>query len=773
MKGPTLSDLITTSLPVFPLRGGIVFPHMVVTVRIESDAAKRALAASEATGGKLVLIPMVDGEYASVGTIAEIQEVDDRGGVSAIISGVARARIGAGETDSGEVLWVDTDAIVEHSEHSDAAVVKAAELRAVLEEILDLRGARGIADQLLATDDPGRLVDLLVYSPDLDLEAKTQILETVDVDERLNLALEWMNEVLGGLSLRQRVRDEATERIDKTQREYLLRQQMEAIRDELGEGEETVVGEYRKLFVETDLPSAAAETVSREIDRLERLNEQSPEHAWIRTWLDTIFELPWGEATEDNLDLEAARAVLDEDHTGLNDVKDRMIEHLAVRKLRRERGLDDDSEGGGTGTILLLVGPPGVGKTSLGQSVARALGRKFVRLSLGGLRDEAEIRGHRRTYVGARPGRIARALTESASMNPVFLLDEMDKVGNDWRGDPSSALLEVLDPEQNHTFRDNYLEFDLDLSDVMFVATANVLETIPAALLDRTEVIRLDGYTQSEKVEIASSHLLPRVIERSGLDVAEIDVPENTLAQIVDDYTQEAGVRNLERQLGRLARKVATSIASGDAAETITVNSDDVREFLGKPTVHHTERDERTAVPGVATGLAVTGSGGDVLFVEASTIEGDTGLTLTGQLGDVMKESAEIAVSYVRGHAAALGIDPRDLKGRIHIHVPAGSIPKDGPSAGVTMTTALVSLLTGRKVKSDVGMTGEMTLQGRVLPIGGVKQKVLAAHRAGLRQVILPERNLNDIDDVPDEVRDEMTFHTPGDVESVLELALS
>jgi ATP-dependent Lon protease len=773
MKGPTLSDLITTSLPVFPLRGGIVFPHMVVTVRIESDAAKRALAASEATGGKLVLIPMVDGEYASVGTIAEIQEVDDRGGVSAIISGVARARIGAGETDSGEVLWVDTDAIVEHSEHSDAAVVKAAELRAVLEEILDLRGARGIADQLLATDDPGRLVDLLVYSPDLDLEAKTQILETVDVDERLNLALEWMNEVLGGLSLRQRVRDEATERIDKTQREYLLRQQMEAIRDELGEGEETVVGEYRKLFVETDLPSAAAETVSREIDRLERLNEQSPEHAWIRTWLDTIFELPWGEATEDNLDLEAARAVLDEDHTGLNDVKDRMIEHLAVRKLRRERGLDDDSEGGGTGTILLLVGPPGVGKTSLGQSVARALGRKFVRLSLGGLRDEAEIRGHRRTYVGARPGRIARALTESASMNPVFLLDEMDKVGNDWRGDPSSALLEVLDPEQNHTFRDNYLEFDLDLSDVMFVATANVLETIPAALLDRTEVIRLDGYTQSEKVEIASSHLLPRVIERSGLDVAEIDVPENTLAQIVDDYTQEAGVRNLERQLGRLARKVATSIASGDAAETITVNSDDLREFLGKPTVHHTERDERTAVPGVATGLAVTGSGGDVLFVEASTIEGDTGLTLTGQLGDVMKESAEIAVSYVRGHAAALGIDPRDLKGRIHIHVPAGSIPKDGPSAGVTMTTALVSLLTGRKVKSDVGMTGEMTLQGRVLPIGGVKQKVLAAHRAGLRQVILPERNLNDIDDVPDEVRDEMTFHTPGDVESVLDLALS
>jgi ATP-dependent Lon protease len=768
-----MSDLITTNLPVLPLHGGIVFPHMVITLRIESEAAKKALAASEATGGRLVLIPMIDGEYASMGTIAEIQEVDDRGGVSAIISGIARARIATGETDTNDVLWVITDSIVEQVEHSEATVARAGELRAVLEEILDLRGARGIADQILATDDPGRLADLLVYSPDIDLEAKAQLLATVDIDERLDLALEWMNEVLGALTLRRRVRDDAAQKIDKNQREYLLRQQMEAIRDELGDGEETVVGEYRDQLEATDLSEAAAEMVSREIDRLERLNEQSPEHAWIRTWLDTTFELPWGETTEDNLDLEAARTVLDADHTGLDDVKDRMIEHLAVRKLRHERGLDDSSKVGGTGTILLLVGPPGVGKTSLGQSVARALGRTFVRLSLGGLRDEAEIRGHRRTYVGARPGRIARALTESKSMNPVFLLDEMDKVGNDWRGDPSSALLEVLDPEQNHTFRDNYLEFDLDLSDVMFIATANVLESIPAPLLDRTEVIRLDGYVQSEKVEIASTHLLPRVIERSGLEADEIDVPAETLGDIVDDYTQEAGVRSLERQLGRLARKVATSIASGETSETMTIDPTDLRELLGKPTVHHTERDERTAVPGVATGLAVTGSGGDVLFVEASTVEGDVGLTLTGQLGDVMKESAEIAVSYVRGHSTELGIDPRDLNGRIHIHVPAGSIPKDGPSAGVTITTALVSLLTRRKVKSEVGMTGEMTLQGRVLPIGGVKQKVLAAHRAGLREIILPERNADDIDDVPDEVSDEMTFHTPADIESVLELALS
>jgi ATP-dependent Lon protease len=746
---------------------------MVITLRIESEAAKKALAASEATGGRLVLIPMIDGEYASMGTIAEIQEVDDRGGVSAIISGIARARIATGETDTNDVLWVITDSIVEQVEHSEATIARAGELRAVLEEILDLRGARGIADQILATDDPGRLADLLVYSPDIDLEAKAQLLATVDIDERLDLALEWMNEVLGALTLRRRVRDDAAQKIDKNQREYLLRQQMEAIRDELGDGEETVVGEYRDQLEATELSEAAAEMISREIDRLERLNEQSPEHAWIRTWLDTTFELPWGETTEDNLDLDAARTVLDEDHTGLEDVKDRMIEHLAVRKLRHERGLDDNSRVGGTGTILLLVGPPGVGKTSLGQSVARALGRTFVRLSLGGLRDEAEIRGHRRTYVGARPGRIARALTESKSMNPVFLLDEMDKVGNDWRGDPSSALLEVLDPEQNNTFRDNYLEFDLDLSDVMFIATANVLESIPAPLLDRTEVIRLDGYVQSEKVEIASTHLLPRVIERAGLEADEIDVPAETLSDIVDDYTHEAGVRNLERQLGRLARKVATSIASGETSETMTIDPTDLRELLGKPTVHHTERDERTAVPGVATGLAVTGAGGDVLFVEASTIAGDTGLTLTGQLGDVMKESAEIAVSYVRGHAAELGIDQRDLDGNIHIHVPAGSIPKDGPSAGVTMTTALVSMLTHRTVKADVGMTGEMTLQGRVLPIGGVKQKVLAAHRAGLREIILPARNADDIDDVPTEVRDEMTFHTPGDIETVLELALS
>jgi ATP-dependent Lon protease len=625
---------------------------------------------------------------------------------------------------------------------------------------------------MLASDNPNQLVDLLVYSPDLELSQKAQLLETIALTDRLDLALRWMNEVLGGLTLRQRVRDEAAERMDRSQREFVLRQQLEAIRRELGEEDQAPTHDYRRRLEEIPLPEAVAEAVGRELDRLERMSEQSPEHSWILTWLDTVFELPWGKTTRDNLDLTAAREVLDEDHTGLDDVKERIIEHLAVRKLRADRGLDSAGERG-TGTILLLVGPPGVGKTSLGESVARSLGRSFVRVALGGLRDEAEIRGHRRTYVGARPGRIARAMIEAGSMNPVFLLDEMDKIGNDWRGDPSSALLEVLDPEQNHTFRDNYLEFDLDLSEVMFLATANILDTIPAPLLDRTEVIRLDGYTQEEKAEIARAHLLPRVTARAGLRSDEIDIPADTLRAVVDNYTREAGVRTLERTLGKLARKVATAVASADKDAVVTVRPEDLRGMLGKPTAHPTERNERTSIPGVATGLAVTGAGGDVLFVEASTTPGSPGLTLTGQLGDVMKESAEIAVSYVRAHAGNLGIDPGDLDGRIHLHVPAGAIPKDGPSAGITMATALVSLLSGRRVRSDVGMTGEVTLQGRVLPVGGVKQKVLAAHRAGLQEIILPERNAEDLDEVPESVRREMVFHTPGDIETVLDLALN
>jgi ATP-dependent Lon protease len=583
-----------------------------------------------------------------------------------------------------------------------------------------------------------------------------------------------MNEILAGLTIRQKVRDEASERIDKTQREFVLRQQLEAIRAELGEGEGDVVSEYRSRLAEADLPEAAHEAVEREIDRLEQMNQQSPEHGWIRTWLDTVFDIPWGEFTEDQLDLEAAREVLDSDHTGLEDVKERIVEHLAVRKLRKERGVDQGGQRGrGDGSIVLLVGPPGVGKTSLGESVARALGREFVRVALGGIRDEAEIRGHRRTYVGARPGRIARAVIEAGSLNPVFLLDEMDKVGADWRGDPSSALLEVLDPAQNHTFRDHYLELDLDLSDVLFIATANVLDTIPAPLLDRTEVIQLDGYTDREKVEIAHDHLLPRRIERSGLTEDELQVDDEALAAIVDGYTREAGVRGLERQLGKLVRKVVTRVATSPEEIPVVVTPEDLRDLLGKPPVHHDEAADRTQTPGVATGLAVTGAGGDVLFIEATAMDGEPGLTITGQLGDVMKESAQIALSYVRANADTLGVDKAALSRRFHLHVPAGAIPKDGPSAGITMTTALVSLLTDRTVRSDIGMTGEVTLQGRVLPIGGVKQKVLAAHRAGLTEVIVPQRNEDDLDDIPEQVSDEMTFHPMGDVADVIELALA
>jgi ATP-dependent Lon protease len=489
-----------------------------------------------------------------------------------------------------------------------------------------------------------------------------------------------------------------------------------------------------------------------------------------------MFELPWGVLSEDRLDLDEAWTVLDADHTGLKDVKERIIEHLAVRKLRAERGLNDETNRN-AGAILLLVGPPGVGKTSLGESVARALGRKFVRVALGGVRDEAEIRGHRRTYVGARPGRIARALTEAGTMNPVFLLDEMDKVGNDWRGDPSSALLEVLDPAQNHTFRDHYLEVDLDLSDVLFIATANVLETIPGPLLDRTEMISIDGYTDAEKVDIARDHLLPRQLRGAGLEPEELEVTGPALAAIVDRYTREAGVRNLERELGKLARKVATGVARGRDTDTdsdlVVVDEAEVRDYLGKPKVWKDEASDRTDVPGVATGLAVTGAGGDVLFIEASAMDGEAGLTLTGQLGDVMKESARIALSYVEAHADQLGIDPVALTRRYHVHVPAGAIPKDGPSAGVTMLTALVSLLTGRKVRDTVGMTGEITLQGKVLPIGGVKQKVLAAHRAGLKEVIVPRRNEADLDEVPEKVREEMTFHIADTASDVLEAALA
>lgn len=757
------------SLPVLPLTNGVVFPHMIVTLRMETAEGKTALEAARAADSRILLVPRIDGRYASVGTIAEITDTDEDGNV--VVSGVGRARVGSGTTDESGALWCHAEPVAEADVVNDPALDDlVAEYRAVVTEVLDLRGVGGMAERFLSIDNPSQIADLAVYSPDLSLEQKVEVLETIDLHARLGKLLDWMREVLADLNLRRKVRDEAAERIDKSQREYILRQQMEAIRKELGDDDD-VAGQYRSRLAETELPEKVAESVEREIDRLERMSDQSPEHSWIRTWLDTVFEVPWDNHTEDRLDLNEAWAVLDADHTGLHDVKERIVEHLAVRKLRKERGLEGD-EDRRSGAILLLVGPPGVGKTSLGESVARALGRKFVRVALGGVRDEAEVRGHRRTYVGARPGRIVRALTEAGAMNPVFLLDEMDKVGNDWRGDPSSALLEVLDPAQNHTFRDHYLEMDLDLSDVLFIATANVVETIPAPLLDRTEVISIDGYTDVEKVAIARDHLLPRQLRAAGLEPEELTVTDDALADVVDRYTREAGVRNLERQLGKLARKVATVVAKGDLADPVDVEAEDVVEYLGKPKVWKDEAKDRTDVAGVATGLAVTGAGGDVLFIEATAMEGKRDLVLTGQLGDVMKESARIALSFIESHAGDLAVDPAGLDRRFHLHVPAGAIPKDGPSAGITMTTALASLLTGRKVRPEVGMTGEVTLQGKVLPIGGVKQKVLAAHRAGLSEVVLPLRNQVDLEDVPEAIRKEMTFHFTDEMAKVLDWAL-
>lgn len=764
---PETKPMTSTVLPVLPLRNGVVFPHMVVTLSLESEEGATALAAARGAGNRLLLVPRIEGVYAKVGTIAEIQEVSDES-PGVLVRGISRAVVGAGVASDDAALWVEVETIPDLDFTDEALDEMVETYRTIVSEVLELRGLGPMVERILGINHVGQLADLAVHSPDLSLEQKVEILETTDIHERYGKLIDWMGDVLGGLNLRRKVRDDASERMEQSQREYILRQQLEAIRSELGEGDEDVVAEYRAKLAGMDMPAGASENVNREIERLERMSEQSPEHSWIRTWLDSVFELPWNETTSDNLELAEARAVLDADHTGLEDVKERIVEHLAVRKLRAER----ETEGNNEGAIVLLVGPPGVGKTSLGESVARALGRKFVRVSLGGLRDEAEIRGHRRTYVGARSGRIARALVDAGSMNPVFLLDEMDKVGNDWRGDPSSALLEVLDPAQNHTFRDHYLEFDLDLSDVLFIATANVLDTIPAPLLDRMEIIRIDGYTDTEKVTIAREHLLSRQIESAGLTTEELQVTDDGLAAVVDGYTREAGVRSLERQLGKLTRKVATQIAKGEV-ERVEISPGDLKELLGKPPIHHDEVADRTAVPGVATGLAVTGAGGDVLFVEAIAMDGEPGLTLTGQLGDVMKESAQIALSYVRSHADELGVRAEDLNRHFHLHVPAGAIPKDGPSAGITMATALVSLLTNRKVSETVGMTGELTLAGGVLPIGGLKQKVLAAHRAGLREVVLPARNEIDLDDIDEQIRNEMTFHAFDNLADVLSVALN
>ncbi len=710
----TSPDVEALSLPLLPLATGVVLPQMVVTLAAESAEARAAADGAIAGDRRVLLVPRVGSDYTRVGTVARLEnEGELPGGQRALVlRGLSRAVVGRTVPSEHPGLWVEVDPVAEPAAVSGRAKEMVREYRAVVRGIAEKLGNPRIADALAGVDDPGALADTAGWAPDLAVERKVELLEELDPEARLEKALGFVRETLAELDLSEQIRNRVTEGMDKTQREFMLRQQLHAIREELGEAGEAddAVAEYRTKLSELVLPDAVRVAVEREVDRFERMSEQSPEHGWIRTWLDTVLEIPWGTRSDERLDVVEAREILDADHTGLEDVKDRIVEYLAVRKLRADRGMSDSDEPTkdrsprsrrGAGAILALVGPPGVGKTSLGESVARALGREFVRVALGGVHDEAELRGHRRTYVGARPGRVVRALTEAGTMNPVIVLDEVDKLGSDWRGDPSSALLEVLDPAQNHTFRDHYLEVDLDLSDVLFLATANVLETIPGPLLDRLEIIRLDGYTEDEKVAIARDHLLARQLERNGLTGDDVSVTDDALRAVVTDHTREAGVRNLERELGKLLRKTAARIASGTVTPPLVIDADDVQPALGRAKFH-SETAERTGVPGVATGLAVTGVGGDVLFIEATTMDGE-GLTLTGQLGDVMKESAQIALSYVQAHAGELGVDPADTQRRVHLHVPAGGIPKDGPSAGITMTTALVSMLTGRTGQGRCG----------------------------------------------------------------------
>jgi ATP-dependent Lon protease len=750
------------TLPLIPLDDVVVFPGMNLTLGLDAGDEEEVL-----------LVPRSGEEFAAVGTVARVDEqVRLPGGARATgFEGLHRGVAGAARTDLNGTLRIEVTPWEDPADRDEEIRGLEREYRAVVEEILELRQAGdGIRAFLRSISEPGALADTAGYSPDLTYEQKVELLETLDVRERLEKSLAFPRERLAELEVRSRIREDVQSGAEKQQREYFLRKQLESIQKELGEDEASVADEYRKKIADSGMPDDVREQAERELGRLERMGDGSGESSMLRTYLDWLIAVPWGERSDERLDPVGAREVLDADHAGLEDVKERITEYIAVRKLRAERGVADD--GKAAGAILTLIGPPGTGKTSIGESIARATGREFVRMSLGGIHDEAEIRGHRRTYIGALPGRLVRALRDAETMNPVIMLDEVDKVGADWRGDPSSALLEVLDPAQNHSFRDHYLDVELDLSEVLFIATANVAETIPGPLLDRMEVVGFDGYTTDEKVAIARGYLWPRQLERNGLEAGEVEIGDDVLRTIVTEYTREAGVRGLERELGKVLRKTATRIASGEADGAVTIDADGVRKALGRQR-HFQEAAERTALPGVATGLSVTGAGGDVLFIETTSMDGKDDFVLTGQLGDVMKESARIALSYVRGHADALGIDRAALEGReFHVHVPAGAIPKDGPSAGITITTALTSLLTGRPVKHTVGMTGEVTLQGRVLPIGGLKQKVLAAHAAGLTDVVIPERNRGDLEDVPEEVREEMRFHPVFTVDEVLEIAL-
>jgi ATP-dependent Lon protease len=807
----SITDANIISLPVLPLPGGVVFPGMVVTVSLDSPTARAAGDAAAKAGNQLLLVPQVGDRYASVGVVASVETQGElpNGQRALVLRAIERAVIGQGSPDpeGTGALWLDARP-VRAATMADAITDEVVELkrayRAAVGVLLERQGMGRMASALRDITDPGALADTIHEWPELSVDRKVELLEELDPASRLTLALSWVHEAIAEADVKDSIREGVNKGIESQQREFLLRQQMQAIRKELGDDDTgSAAVDYRAKIEATTLPPEARQAALREADRLERVGEQGVEQSWIRTWLDTVLELPWGTRSADRHDLDAAQAILDADTTGLSEAKDRILEWLAVRSLRDQasnadassavdEGMTGRSPRRGHGTIILLAGPPGVGKTSLGESVARALNRSFVRIALGGVRDEAEIRGHRRTYVGAQPGRIVKALKDAKTMNPVILLDEIDKLAQGWAGDPSAAMLEVLDPAQNHTFRDHYLDVDLDLSDVVFLATANSLETLSAPLLDRMEIVTVDGYTDREKVGIARNHLLTRQLREAGMSEGNITISDDALLEIVEGYTREPGVRSLEREIRKVIRKVAVQHlrdAKRDntapsallepetsAGSHTTITQAEIPTYLGRRRRFNEETTARTSKTGVATGLAVTGAGGDVLFVEALAVPqspGGAALQVTGQLGDVMKESASIALSFVRAHADEFGIDLSILDSRqVHVHFPAGAIPKDGPSAGITMTTALVSLLTGRKVRSDVAMTGEVTLQGNVLPIGGVKQKVLAAHRAGIKTVILPKPNEVDVDDIPEEIRSDLDIRFLDDVRDVITIAL-
>jgi ATP-dependent Lon protease len=785
---PQPNNDIPSELPILPLRNTVAFPFSMMPLSVgiprSVSLVNDALKGDRLIGLVGMKYPEIEeplpGQTYEVGTIAKVEHVtrSSDNSLQVIVQGIERFRI--------DYWMADTPYLKAHIAIAPDKIEKDLELDALQRSLRELaqqvvalspKFPKEVGDYLSQVKDPRYLVYLVASGTGLEVLKAQQILEIDSLKEKYRLLIGHLTREKEVLTIGKKIESEAREEMSKAQREYYLRQQLRAIQKELGESEpgQSEVDEYRLKIEDAALPEEALKEAERELKRLGGMSPQAAEYSVIKTYLDWLIDLPWRKTSEDQSDIGRARTVLNEDHYGLEDVKQRLIEYLAVRKLIEERGKPDATEKAAEpsealGVILSFAGPPGVGKTSLGQSIARALGRKFTRMSLGGMRDEAEIRGHRRTYIGAMPGRIIQALKRAGTRNPVFMLDEVDKIGVDWRGDPSSALLEVLDPAQNKAFRDHYLDVDFDLSDVIFITTANQLETIPAPLRDRMEIIQLDGYTEYEKLQIAQRHLLPRQLKAHALADEEITFTAEALCKIVQDYTREAGVRNLERQIGAVCRKSVVKIAAQEWSH-VMITPELVREYLKKEKFE-SELSENIEIPGIATGLAVTAVGGDILFIEATRMNGRGKLTLTGQLGDVMRESAQIAHSYVRSKAAELGVDPnRFEKTDVHLHVPAGAVPKDGPSAGVAMAMAMASLFSGRPVRGDVGMTGEVTLRGRVLPVGGIKQKILAAHRAGLTTVILPKRNEKDLEDLPDEVRNTLIFVTLDRIDEALKVA--